>query len=433
MRDEFRKIFINWFCTQYDLTLDELLGHIAVRLKAEDENLQIIRMDMLIDHPLQRQAENLVVEFIERHAMTVQKRKTVFTTYPTRSTDWSLTHIDHLTGRVGEYRVTDRHRVPDLKLRMGLANLLDRWISLLGLLPSDDRHDRRQKIQLTRQKLPAQQCPWSFGLTKQLSSLDKATGDAVSACLYHWERPAMRGQELGKYFGQSLENWEQKNQPLVARNNDNLFEWIIAMKIARSACHSGWRLEKTHNHMEQAKYGDILLSHESHKNFRLRISKGTPKDGNRKDLSNNSVNFLDTVARIGRRHGLNSTGFEPDVVLTFFDQTNSGKVVTFLADAKNNPTGDGADYLRSQIKTAAIYVYSYGEILFHTPKCTLFFWQAALNESNLRIILNEYKNNPQPSLDDVLCINHDALQDQANEWFNLISEKAERALNHTPD
>ena len=171
MRDEFRKIFINWFCTQYDLTLDELLGHIAVRLKAEDENLQIIRMDMLIDHPLQRQAENLVVEFIERHAMTVQKRKTVFTTYPTRSTDWSLTHIDHLTGRVGEYRVTDRHRVPDLKLRMGLANLLDRWISLLGLLPSDDRHDRRQKIQLTRQKLPAQQCPWSFGLTKQLSSL----------------------------------------------------------------------------------------------------------------------------------------------------------------------------------------------------------------------------------------------------------------------
>lgn len=427
MRNEFLNIFLDWFCTHYDLALDELLGHMAVRLKANDENLKIIRMDILIDHPLQRQAENLVAEFIERHAMTVQKRKIFFTIYPTRSTDWGLTSIDHMTGRVGEYRLTDKQRIPDLKLRMGLANLLDRWISMLGLLPTDDRHNRIRKLQLVRQKLPSQQLPWSFGLTKQLSSLDKATGDAVSACLYHWERPAMRGRALGQYFSESLLNWEEHNQPLVAQNDDNLFEWVIAMKIARSSCHSGWRLEKTHAHIDQAKYGDILLGHKDYKNLRLRISKGKPRDGRNKPLG------TDLVASIVHRHGIRASGFEPDIVLTFFNQNNPSNVITFLADAKNNATGDGAGYLRSQINTAAAYVYSYEKILLKTPKFTLFFWQAALNEEKLNTLLNEYRLNPRPGLDDVLCINHNALKDQASEWFSLISEKACQALIHTPD
>lgn len=408
MVNDFFDIFSGWFCEAFDLTLDELLGHVALRFLSNGDEIKSIRLNILIDHPVQRNAENLLIDFIDRHAMTVQRKNVVCRVHPSRTTDWVRTHVEqNLMKRKGEYWSTARLAAPDLNLRMGLANLLDRWDNLLGLQPTDDRIERRKRLQSVRSKLPSQHHPWSFPMTKQLSMLDKTVGNAVSACLHHWERPAVRGKELKDLVRQ----WN-----LPARNKDNLFEWIIAMKIARDAMNNGWSVQKIRDRIDKAKYGDFLLKKGC---LWLRISKGKPRDGN------NELLTIDKVALIAKRHGLGASGFEPDVVLTFFNEENPRNVITFLADAKNNQTGDGKDYIRSQIGKAATYVYAYEKILQHTPKCTLFFWRDALDGDDLTHVLDEIKERKnENAIDDVLCINHNIFQpDLTTDWFKLIESK----------
>lgn len=423
----FFQIFSEWFCSKYDLTLDELLGHLSKRFSGDSH--RFIQINLLIDHPLQRNAEKLLAAFIASHAMTAQKKQVHSTSHPTRTTDWPRTHVEHLTGNRGRYWNMTKLSVPDIGLRKGLVNLINRWINLLNLYPNADRKERERALEVALGKLAVSPSPWTLGMTKQLSRLDKTVGDAVSACLHHWERPSMRGKQLGTH----LKNlFSREVGPLSPTNEDHLFEWITAMRIARAACDKGWKLEMTRNHSDMAKYGDFLLSKDG---LRLRISKGKPRDGNGQLMksANGRDAMLDKVARIAVRHRVNATGFEPDIVLTFYHASHPGrKTVTFLADAKNNWSGDGKPYIRSQISKAIAYVFAYSEILECTPKCTLFFRQGDISGHDLNTILNEMRKNPT-EIDDVLCIggaidDPATQQEDAKAWFALIEERAAARL-----
>ena len=157
----------------------------------------------------------------------------------------------------------------------------------------------------------------------------------------------------------------------VAANEDNLFEWTIALMIARIAVlRERWEICPTRFATKNTKYGDVLLRRQS---WYLRISKGHPRDG-RDNLIIPKGDY-DRVALLKRYAGYDASGYQPDIVLTFYPEHDGQKATTFLADAKRNATDDGKGYIGSPIDKAAAYVYAFHKWLPHPPRCTLFFWQ----------------------------------------------------------
>lgn len=167
-------------------------------------------------------------------------------------------------------------------------------------------------------------------------------------------------------------------------------------------------------------------------NLCLRIAKGKPRDASYHELKADMSNM---ILEAQRAAGLAPSGFQPDIVLTFYNTSNkSPECVTFLADAKFNESDDGRHYISPSIQKSAIYVHAFSKHLRANPKCTLFFWQGVTkyfghdiaNDANLDdIVSNNSYTYPEIQSFDRRIFDNDRL---FMSWFETLEDFARGKL-----
>lgn len=427
--DQFLNLF-KWYCKDADLTLDELIGHLANRVTEPDE-WRTIRYAIYVDDPVQLEAENALASLVQcmpkRH-QTIRR----WTAEPGRDVDWAQTFLASKSSRPGEFCTLVRTQVPDLHLLQALAGLASRWRRILEVVPhAANKSFREARLREVGAALHPRQIPWSLATARQLQRVDRFAASKIESAMQMWEGPGSRGDALAKRF----EQWLNRDQGhgLKALNEDTLFEWTVALAIAKTAvAEERWSLAKTRFAGNETKYGEILLSQED---WRLRISKGKPRD-----IDGNILNRHcdDLITNAQKQAGLNPTGFQPDVVLSFFQQNIPKSLVTFLADAKRNDEGNGRNYISPSIQKAAVYVLALEKFLYCKPYCTLFFQQgidkvANINsktQDHLTTLVNKLANSVDAfTFPEILCLDSRMMYQEhlvLKHWLAHLFEAAKK-------
>jgi hypothetical protein len=364
--EQFLHIF-KWYCAAADLTMDEFIGHLAKRIPEPDQ-WKKIRFAMQIDDPVQLDAEDALVALVKsipERSRTIRR----WSAEPGRNVDWAQTWLAAKTTRPGEFCSLIQTPTLDLQLLHALAGLAYRWRRILEVVPFATGKERRiSQLRDVEAVLPRRQTPWSLAIARRLKRIDGAAASTIESAMQMWEGAGNRGEALSNQFNKWLKT--DRVRDLKALNEDTLFEWTVALAIARTAVKKEmWSMIPTRLTGKEAKYGDVMLKRGD---WRLRIAKGKPLDSVGNVLN---AQGEDIVTLAQKQAGLNPTGFQPDVVLSFFKENEPESLVTFLADAKRNGEGDGRGYISASIQKAAVYVYVFQKWLHHQPYCTLFFWQ----------------------------------------------------------
>lgn len=440
----FLKIFSK-YCSDADLSRDQLIGQLAERIQEPDKWKDVLRYALLIDEPIQLEAEKKLYSLIRavpKRLRTIQR----WTDVPSRHVDWAHTRIATLTGRHGEFCSLERATMPDVQLLQAMAGLVSRWRRMLEVVPDAyDKDNRIRQLKEVELLLPGGQCPWSLAISRRLRRIDDKATTTLESAIRLWEGEGNRGKGLADQFEKWLKSGNA--QAFKAKNQDTLFEWMVALSIAKVAVNPAgvanqnnpWILTPANISTKKSKYVDILLKRNK---LILRISKGKPRDGNDQELKSGIDDNIIKIAQL--QAGLTPTGFQPDVVLTFFHESKPKITVTFFADAKRNQNNKdgGRGYISPSIQKAAAYVHAFKELFPPTPQpqCTLFFWQGIhkildvgvgddLQTLKLtsEVVRNMNAGNKIPA---ILCFDKRMMdnEDILSAWLTVLAERAVGAL-----
>lgn len=430
MTDSLSDIFcklIEQYCIIADLTLDELLIQLSRRLTTET-SWESVKGAILINDQMQIDAE-VALEKISK--LFLQKKMAVrhWSLSPGRDVDWERTIQARHAGRRGAYCSIKHIGVPDKQILGAIRGVAYRWLFLLREIPMvEDRERRLLKMQKVVQDLHFDLHPWNPVVHKKLHHFDASAADAMGKAMTLWSGVGSRGEALGRKFS----DWASKSnngRSFQFNNQDTIFEWMTAIRISEIAYQRcGWKFLSSNN-ISQKKYGDLILAKD---NYCLRISKGFPLDGNgHRILRADTHNSLVEDSQI--RAGLKPSGFQPDIVLTFFKKEIPNNVVFFLADAKRNEGGDGRGYVGTSIQKAAVYLGAFKDHPgFLSPHCALFFWQGiekigGYDIRNVDAVKNFIERDVLSDEPSIVCFDRQTFfqEDQFLAcWINALYEKA---------
>jgi hypothetical protein len=202
--------------------------------------------------------------------------------------------------------------------------------------------------------------PWApvpFDATREravarLGAEAKAALGILRKALDYWQ-DAFGGDD----DDESLRSLATALEPPAVSNVNTLLEvgatWSLvraALTVSPTGAAARWELAPQSCHRNS---GGIELRSGA---WRCRISKGllkTADGGNVRDGLNDSLNAM----------GLECVGNQPDIVIKFWHAERPQRTIFALADAKRNRTGNGENYLRSSVETAAVYAFSYAHVL----------------------------------------------------------------------
>jgi hypothetical protein len=393
-----------------------------------------------LNHPEQQAAESALIEVLE----AVPERSAhrfVIRDDCGRNTDWPSTlalAYPFPPTRFVDQRSTDQDR----GLLAGLATIGRQWSWLLteyGQFTA--AHSRAAR--LTAAARGFAQGPLTPAHLRRLARLPRL-GDSADRL-----RRALELMSVPLTTPQARSTLVQLCEQLLRQgrasldNQDDALEASVILCIARAAEGLGWRIVTAQADQIRPK-PTLKLSRAK---LRCAISKGKfeyPGQPKRR--------VVDALALLERTSlGLNSTGRQPDVVISFWNVEAPENVFFCIADAKRNESGDGVGYLKKSIVAMTAYMVAFAEPLQVQlsaqaggltapvmPTATLFLRQGA-HSATTKLGSREsgvlQRRDRQPWLacldaDDYAMVDGGVWQaSQVGTWFAGISECASRSMH----
>jgi len=330
-----------------------------------------------LTHPVQRDAELAVCGLLARALVTHPERLRAVSSV-TRTVDWAATYANaHGRGRPPmPFLARVRNPIPDRACLGALATIARAWSRLLEFDSAGARSAIDDDLDLRSARLRRAVPPQlARGLASvafdnrhaiRLRNLDgeaAAQVERIEEAFGFWNRlfgaHNSSDSDALAALGRSLEEVD-------ARNIDTLMEATVALSIARAGTQAERQDWATAHPWSLVAVDDPRSTYPV---IRLRsgklvceISKGTPletrADGSRRRIGDLLSPWADeALPPTGKAR---SSGRQPDVVVTFWLDSDPANVVFVLGDAKRNVTGDGESYLRASLEVAATYLMSFG-------------------------------------------------------------------------
>lgn len=328
---------------------------------------------VVLGSPVHAEAERGLIAFMKR-AQRLEKNVSDIraSRQITRYTDWAKT----LSASVGNSPTLYFERMPksvlDIPFLRSAVGLATSWCTALQ---ANGYYDRAEALAGAIATMPLQcRTPNRFGLIelKKLRELDRPLATNIQAVLDYWRELLEDDLQFRKLLRSELsQDWRDR----MTRERDPLMETVVLTSIVRAAVEnpeSNWRLIPLQWKSVSDKPKFCLESHD----LTCVVSKSVEAGGD----------FKDHYVSVLRSMGINSTGFQPDVVLRFEKKNDStGGVIYAMGDSKRNQSRDGVDYIKSSIKgTATAYFYGFRPLFgvhpetyesMMNPAVTLFLYQ----------------------------------------------------------
>lgn len=429
MVEEFCKIFAKWYCHQPGIGLAHVISALNQYFELNNGFIEAFRVGVIINDPILIRAEEAFIEIIESRKAIVRLPKKVIQHVPSRQTDWAATKIDHTCGKSDVY-IAQKNicKIDNLVLDV-LKKLSAEWIAQLENFPGRQPcHEKRLKrLRCADDALSGiKPQPWQPGIMARLMRINKSCAYAIYESIDLFRRWTPSAEDLKNRLEAALEGVETS---LKTKNEDALFEWYCALKIARVSASKGWGMDSLAKHVSvDGRFTGIYLRNEG---VVLRIAKGRPRDGHEHRI-------LEGIDDIGVRnsvlsaHGIKESGYQPDMVLTFWRTEDPSRVITYIADAKN-----GADSYFSLAVDKAIAYYFYFSKLFketQNPACSLFF-PRLVDHKYRRFDAEELlTNQSHPPVIALNVFDDDSSETPASivNWFVHVSTQARDLLAEEP-
>lgn len=352
---------VSWLAQTVNLSGDQVLGLLAERLSA-DQSLELVAFALTVDSTEQRRAEEAVVELLAV-LPRVTRRQVTWRDEPGRHVDWARTALARATSERLDYANVTHAESLDLPAIGALKALALRWSSLLDQLAGrEERVARSLRLANAAAIDVGHPALWGTAVAHRLRRRHAREVRAIERANELWN--ALRGEALGTELKRAFE--ELSSRGLTARNADVLLEWSVSLAVAGAAVANGWhaRIEAGGARAERQRER-LLLEREG---LQAEVYKGYlhGADGQR-------VAFDDRLIALFKQAGLDGTGIQPDIVVTFSDGV--GQLAHVIGDAKRSIHDDKSLYLRSAIRTMTEYLYAYGPVLPDEVACTIFALQ----------------------------------------------------------
>lgn len=389
-----------------------------------------------INHPIQRAAEIELIELLQAAPRRLEQRVRI-DDQAGRLTDWPSTLT--LAHPLAPARFVQQSRSSELDngLLAGLATIGRQWSYML--VEYGDQMEEHKRVQdLRKATRPFGRGQLTLAHLRRLGRLPQAESKLRSL------RQALELMTLPLTAPQSVSAIETLAARLSAmgselENQNDALEVSVILSIARAAQNLGWSIAHANADRVRPKPRLALAKGD----LRCTITKGRfeyPAEPKRQAID--ALRRLETVEL-----GLNSTGRQPDVVISFWNVHAPEDVYFCIADAKRNQSGDGVAYLKNAIVSMTAYMVSFSEPLRAClsaevggfaaplmPTATLFLQQAAFvhNEEARETAVGRSRN---PAWLATLDARHYAMAEDGvwhdkyvRAWFQRISDCAARSV-----
>ncbi|MBD1399999.1 hypothetical protein [Pelovirga terrestris] len=325
-----------------------------------DNAVDILRQQMLLDHPDRIKAEELIQKFLDRDLTRPLTRRTTESRMH-RNTDWGRTQISKLVGPAQCYVNRRVEHVPDIPLLSGLFGIALLWCQqLAGLSHKHERYIARSKA-MDHACSTIRFSPLAITYDANMSSLLRRCDggkeladllDKVQTILWQQFDPEKDGKLLVQLF--EKESAASSDQPNSERcyidrtNADNMLEMIATLALAKAFVDQGWRPEKNIFKVGLKLSEGLTLKKNG---LTLHIRKGFPEEVKATDRS---IELLKAVEYN------NASGKQPDIVLCFRCDLQKLDPIYLIADAKRNQKNDGAQYRRMALFSILTDLVAFG-------------------------------------------------------------------------
>ena len=324
-----------------------------------DSTIAVLKDQLPLASPIQWEAEEAVMGLLRNaDAPTVRRRAYRSSKQVTRHTDWARSYAKSQSGGFPTSFVEHRpQEVPDTQVMRGLANLCRSWAYFRQRFGYQQRSEELRETHQRLRRSWRQHGRLGPREMERLRTFDPDVFGAVMAAQTFWDRAIGDDEEMLRELLLDLVDSERA-LGTDRREKDDLMEPVVIAAIARAATEgtggTGWRIQGV-------EYGEgvkpvILLEKGK---LCCEISKNKP-GAQSYELEHSVDRAKSDLAKMGIR----AHGYEPDVVLRFWDLDHPGQRVFAFGDAKRNYAKDGAGYLRSNVKdTATAYLYAFAPLM----------------------------------------------------------------------
>lgn len=360
-----RHLFVDrvcWLAGSCDWSLEEVLSFLS---RFTTDTARSLRLRVPLDFEERKAAESGLCQLVE-HVVTRHRRTRRRVTRASRGTDWGASAVLQMQGKPGVYVERMRQEELDTRLYQPLVWLLERWLRQLELTNGGDAHRKRadslrRALFVLRGKGVSSATSWNETAGRKLAHLEAGLARNVSFSLNYMRR--IRGEALAKFLRNAL--LRQRDEPRI--NEDTNRSIMLEVTFLISAAQAFGEQPAFENATLRAQVDDNRnlpkIEFEA-SGWVVRVSKGRPADTEEVPLfDSNDERPTDGLDELLQAAGHESTGMQPDLVITLWKKDEPSRLWTILGDAKRNAEGSGRNYLAESIRKALVYRRVYGELL----------------------------------------------------------------------
>ena len=343
---------VQWLADKYKPSKGDVLSWLATRLKGEFRE-EVQRL-LLIDHPLRKNTEKLLIEFLQNvslsPAVLVKSSDTIG-----RQTNWARTFSDAISDRPTKYWNQEKVLRYEPDVIGALKAIGQRWLDELNeAIPEERFNSRIERLSACLKfagKYPGRSNMYDANIRYKLSCIPKGEKLARNLTrLNHLMRQKINDDEKYDEIERIGEIFNDHFKGLKPENADNLLEVIATLSVGFALVNLGWNFETEAYNLALKEKGELNLRNEE-LGLTCRIYKGKP-DGQ----TDRAIEIRRSVL------GIEARGLQPDILIEFKSFKNNHSV-TIIADAKNNSTGNGEFYARTGLDAIYRYFVAYGQIV----------------------------------------------------------------------
>lgn len=360
-----RHLFVDRVCLlagACDWSLEEVLSFLS---RFTTDTARSLRLRVPLDFEERKAAEVGLCQLVER-VVTRERRTRRRVTRASRGTDWGASAVLQMQGKPGVYVERLRREELDTRLYRPLVWLLERWLRQLELSERDDAHRKRadslrRALSVLRNRGVASATPWNETAGRKLAHLDAGLARNVSFSLNYMRR--IRGEALAKFLRNAL--LHQGDEPSFKHDTNRSIMLEVTFLISAAQAFREQPLFKGATLRAQVDDNRNLPKIEFEASgWVVRVSKGRPADTAEVPLfDSDEERPTDGLDELLQAAGHESTGLQPDLVVTLWKKDEPNRLWTILGDAKRNAEGSGRSYLAESIRKALVYRHVYGELL----------------------------------------------------------------------
>jgi len=350
-----------WFAEKQKMTVDKFLYWFTSYLSKADEKYFASIFPFF--NKEQAAAEEILCEILKKD-FRIQRKKRIVSSKISRQTDWPKTYAKAIPHIPVNYHGSENHEKLDSSLLGALVGIAEEWLKWLSRI---DEYNFDKSIATRKKNLTsAVDLAKKRGVVARSTILTRQHQQKVLKHIKADKRDLFL-RSINRWYGQLVSDLSPTMELIekIIRKNfkddgnlDNLFEATCHLSIVKAATEgsSNWKLI---SHTENTSSKTVYNLKREDINFRL--GKGNPKNlfpSSEYAKSDKS----DRMLQIRELAGQTGSGYQPDIVMGFYLDSDIEKPHVIFGDAKRYLNSDVSGAYKSTIASTMVAYGHWGKL-----------------------------------------------------------------------